>query len=229
MKIGFTGLALPEGKVKFEDSRVDQLVEKAQPKKVSSFYVELAADELVRCEAIVTAKTTLLDVLIQDIEKCESRIERSESEAEKELMKRCIAELEAEHPLCDVTLTDSERTSIAALSPVSLKPVVSVDESVSVNAIIEQVLAKAGTVFFFTSGPKEVHAWPIQKDSDIVTCAGKIHTDLARGFIKADIVPFNDFIQCHNFNDCKKKGVVKVVERDYRIVDGDVIEIRFNV
>ncbi|MCK5193306.1 MAG: DUF933 domain-containing protein, partial [Desulfobulbaceae bacterium] len=73
------------------------------------------------------------------------------------------------------------------------------------------------------------HAWLVKKGSTILECAGKIHTDLARGFIKGDIVTLEDYLNCHNFNECKSKGLVKVVDRDYVVEPNEVIEIRFNV
>ncbi|MCX6985381.1 MAG: DUF933 domain-containing protein, partial [Lentisphaerae bacterium] len=79
------------------------------------------------------------------------------------------------------------------------------------------------------AGKPEVHAWLIRKGSDIVTCAGKIHTDLAKGFIKADIVSFNDFKDVFNLQEARTKGLVKLVGREYIIQEGDIIEIRFNV
>jgi len=69
----------------------------------------------------------------------------------------------------------------------------------------------------------------VQRDSDIVTCAGKIHSDLARGFIKADIVSYDDFMQVYNMQEARSKGLVKLVDRDYIIREGDIIEIRFNI
>ncbi|MBR5946543.1 DUF933 domain-containing protein, partial [bacterium] len=62
-----------------------------------------------------------------------------------------------------------------------------------------------------------------------VTCAGKIHSDLARGFIKADVVSFEDFMTVFNMSEAQKKGLVKLVDKDYVIPDGSIIEIRFNV
>ena len=62
-----------------------------------------------------------------------------------------------------------------------------------------------------------------------MTCAGKIHTDLAKGFIKADIVSFNDFKDVFNLQEARTKGLVKLVGREYIIQEGDIIEIRFNV
>ena len=229
MKIGFTGIELPEGKVKYKDEKVDALVKKDQPKKVSPFYAEFIKDEFVHTDVIVIPKEQILDLLIPDIEKCEGRIERSEDEVEKQLMHKCIEYLENEIPLCDGEFTEDENEILKKLAPVSFKPVVMIEGENDKNDLIRQSLSKAGLMFFYTSGPQEVHAWLVDMGSDIVTCAGKIHTDLARGFIKGDVVSFEEYLNCHNFNDGRKKGLVKVVDRDHIVEEGDIIEIRFNV
>ncbi len=229
LKIGFTGIELPEGKLKYKDERVETLVAKDKPKKVTPFYVEFIRDEFVKCEAIVVAAESVLDLLILDIEKCETRLERSEEDAEKALMQKCMTLLEEEIPLCNGTFSEEEHGQLAKLAPVSYKPVVIIEGSPDPNVIISLAFDKADMQFFYTSGPKEVHAWPVKKGSDIVTCAGKIHKDLARGFIKGDVVSFDDYLACHNFNDCRKKGVVQVVDREHVVNAGDIIEIRFNV
>jgi len=215
--------------MKHKNDRMDVLVEKDQPKKITPFYIELVKDEFVQAEAVIVHEDSLLDILIDDIEKCEGRIERSEDEVEKRLMEKCLEYLEQEIPLCDVEFTDEEREKVHQLGFLSLKPVLTVETPTDENTLVQQALNKAGIIFFYTSGPKEVHAWPVPKGSDMVTCAGKIHTDLARGFIKGDVVSYDNYLQCHNFNDGRKKGLVKVVDRDHVVEDGDVIEIRFNV
>lgn len=229
MKIGFHDVNLPEGKIKYNDKRMNALVEKCAPKKVSPYYVEFLKDEFVQSEAIVISRKGILELLVVDIEKCEGRVERAENAPEKELIAKCLQLLESEVPLCDGDFTASEKEQLRSMGMLSLKPVVALDQEKDVTEVIELCLAKAGLVFFYTAGPKEVHAWQIPAGSDIVTCAGKIHTDLARGFIKGDIAPFDDYMQCHNWNDCQRKGLVRVVDRDYNICPGDIIEIRFNV
>jgi ribosome-binding ATPase len=229
MKIGYHDVNLPEGKVKYNDRRLNLLVEKCAPKKVSPYYVEFIKDEFSQSEAVVISRKSILELLIGDIEKCEGRLERAESADEKALVEKCLRLLEAESPLCEGEFTEPEKTMLRSMSMQSFKPVVVLDQELEVTDVIESCLAKAGVVFFYTAGPKEVHAWQVPKGSDIVTCAGRIHTDLARGFIKGDIAAFDDYMQCHNWNDCQRKGLVKVVDRDYSINPGDVIEIRFNV
>lgn len=229
MKIGYAGLSLPEGKVKYYDVRMNLLVDKCQPEKVTPFYVEFIPDEFIRTDGIVVAEHAVLDLLISDIERCEARLHKSEMSDEKILMKKCIEYLEQEKPLCDCPFEEPELKLLQKLGLVSIKPVTLCADGMAVNDIIALVLEKSGMIFFYTAGPREVHAWLIRKGSDIITCAGRIHTDLARGFIKGDVAAFDDFMQSHNFNDCRKKGLVKVVDRDHIIQSGDIIEIRFNV
>jgi len=229
MKIGYHDVNVPEGKTKYNDMRMNKIVEKCNPKKVTPYYIEFMKDEFVQSEAIVISKKSILDLLLYDLEKCESRLERSESDTEKTLLQKCMSHLEAELPLCDLELAEAEKEVLRSMSVVSLKPVVVLVADKEVTEVIDLCLEKAGIIFFYTAGPKEVHAWQIAKDSDIVACAGRIHTDLARGFIKGDIAGYDDYISCHSWNDCQRKGLIKVVDRDYKIRPGDVIEIRFNV
>lgn len=229
MKIGFHDVSVPEGKTKYDDPRMKLLVEKCNPKKVSPYYVEFMKDEFAKSEAIVISKKSVLELLIGDIEICERRIENAADAAEAELYKKCMAHLESESPLCDLAVSGAEQESLRSSGALSLKPVIVLEQEKSTVEVIELCLDKAGIVFFYTVGPKEVHAWEIQRDADIVTCAGRIHTDLARGFIKGDIASFDDYMSCHNWNDCQKKGLVKVVDRDYTIKPGDIIEIRFAI
>ena len=230
MKISFTGLDLPEGKVKYNDPMLIELEKKFTPKKVSPFFAELSRDNWDKAESIAIHSDNVLDLLIVDIEKLETRIERTEDEKEKTFIKRCLAHLEKSLPLCDLDLNEEESALMKLLSPLSSKPTFVTDEkSPEVNGLIKHVLDKANYTFFYTAGKPEVHAWIIRKGSDIVTCAGKIHTDLAKGFIKADIVSFNDFKDVFNMQEAKTKGLVKLVDRDYIIQEGDIIEIRLNV
>jgi hypothetical protein len=227
--IGFTGLDLPEGKTKYKDEKLIDLVAKDKAKKVVPFFAEFIKDEFVQSDAIVVPRSNILDLLILDMDKLETRLLKLESGDEKSLMTKCMELLEQETPLCDVDFNDEERELLIATAPISFKPIVQIEGSEDINTIIFSALEKANHMFFYTSGPKESHAWLIQKGSEIIACAEKIHSDLARGFIKGDVVSYEDYMDCHNFNDCKSKGVAKMVDRDYIVQPNDIIEIRFNV
>jgi ribosome-binding ATPase len=229
MKVCTIGLDLPEGKVKYHDDKFVELVKKCDPLKVTPFYVEFMQDDFVHADAFVVAAERALDLLILDMEKLEARRDRTEDVFEQDLLAKCLEILESEEPLCDGLYSPEELSLLKTLAPLSLKPTLVLSEAVAVNEIITRVLAKAGTVFFYTVGKQEVHAWPVPIHADIVTCAGKIHTDLARGFIKADIVKYDDFLNVFNMQEARTKKLVHLVDRDYHIEDGDIVEIRFNV
>jgi hypothetical protein len=229
MKVCSIGLDLPEGKVKYHDDKFVELVKKCDPLKVTPFYVEFIRDDFVHADAFVVATANVLDLLIIDMEKLEGRRDRTEDVAEKNLLKKCLEMLEEEEPLCDGVFSLEELTLLKTLAPLSLKPTLVLREPSEINEIIARVLEKANMVFFYTVGKQEVHAWPMPFHTDIVTCAGKIHTDLARGFIKADIVKYEDFLNVFNMQEARAKKLVHLVDRDYHIEDGDIVEIRFNV
>ncbi|MCP4649357.1 MAG: DUF933 domain-containing protein [PVC group bacterium] len=229
MKIGFLGLDIEEGKVKYKDDKLNKLTEKFSPKKVSPFFVEFIKEDFVSADCLAVNKDSVLDLLILDMEKMETRLANTNDETEKKLVRKCLDSLEKEIPLCDVEFNEEESQMMRGLAPLSLKPTVLVDSDVAQTVLIEKMLQKSNTIFFYTAGPKEVHAWPAAKDTDAVTCAGKIHSDLARGFIKAEIVNFEDFIKGHNMQEAKSNGYVKLVDKDYIVQYGDILDIRFNV
>ncbi len=229
MKICVLGLDLPAGKVKYLDDKLLALDKKFSPKKVTPFYMEFIQDDPAACDAFAVNPANILDLLILDMEKVEARRDRTTDAREKELLEKCLVLLEQEIPLCQGQFDAEETALLKALAPLSLKPTLLVADPVQANDVIAELLQLSGTVFFYTAGPKEVRSWPVPRDSDIVTCAGKIHSDLARGFIKADVVNFDDFIKVHNMQEARAKGLVKLVDRDYTIRAGDIIEIRFNV
>jgi len=229
MKIGFTGIDLPEGKVKYQDEGLQALIQKDNPKKISPYYAEFIRDDFSKVNAIAVPREKILDLLILDMEKIESRQMRAIEPAETALLARCMEVLEQEIPLCEADFTEGERILLNTLAPASLKPVVQLAGDEDVNTVISLALEKAKYMFFYTSGPSESHSWLVKKDSDIVTCAAAIHSDLARGFIKGDVVNFEDYLNCHNFNECKSKGLAKLVERDYVVQPREILEIRFNV
>ncbi len=229
MKIGFAGFDLPEGKVKFQDQKVEGLEKKFAPQKTTPFYAEFIKDDFLNCDAIFISQEHILDLLILDMEKLETRRDRTSDAAERTLLDKCLQYLEQETPLCQVQFSDEEMALLRGLAPLSLKPTVVAAEAPAINEIIQAVLAAAGIIFFYTAGRKEVHAWPVPAGADIVSCAGKIHSDLARGFIKADIVSYDDLAGVYNMQEARSKGLVKLVDRDYAIRPGDIVEIRFNI
>lgn len=230
MKISYTGLSLPEGKVKYNDRVFVDLVEKFQPAKLSPYYFEFLPEDYEAANAIAIANDRVLDLLIIDMEKIEGRLHRAEDPDEKGVLGKCLVHLEDEKPICDLSLDINEQAIVNALGLLSFKPtVVFEDTSPEANVVCRAVMEKAGIMFFYTAGKQEVHAWLVKKGTDAVTCAGKIHSDLARGFIKAEILSYDDMLTAHNIQDARSKGLTKLVDRDHIIPEKTILEIRFNV
>jgi hypothetical protein len=98
------------------------------------------------------------------------------------------------------------------------------------DRLIRKAYGLLGLISFFTTGKDEVKAWTLKKDATAVDAAGAIHTDLARGFIRAQVVHYKDFVACGNsMAVCREKGVLRLEGKEYRVEDGDMIEIRFNI
>jgi len=84
-------------------------------------------------------------------------------------------------------------------------------------------------IVFFTVGPKESRAWPLRRGSTAVEAAAKIHSDIARGFIRAEVISTPDMLAARSHAEALKRGVLRVEGRDYVVQDGDVVNVRFNV
>ena len=82
---------------------------------------------------------------------------------------------------------------------------------------------------YFTAGVKEVRAWTFKNNSTAPQAAGVIHTDFERGFIRAEVVGFDDFVECNGESGAKEAGKWRLEGKDYLVKDGDVIHFRFNV
>ncbi|NLC19802.1 MAG: redox-regulated ATPase YchF [Clostridiales bacterium] len=86
-----------------------------------------------------------------------------------------------------------------------------------------------GLMSYLTAGPKETRAWTIKIGTKAPQAAGKIHSDFERGFIRAEVVSYDQLVECGSFNAAKEKGLVRSEGKDYVIQDGDVVLFRFNV
>lgn len=97
------------------------------------------------------------------------------------------------------------------------------------DKLIKASYSLLGLMSYLTAGEKEVRAWTIKIGTKAPQAAGKIHTDFEKGFIKAEIVSYDDLMTYSGFNNAKEKGKVRIEGKDYVIADGDVVLFRFNV
>jgi ribosome-binding ATPase YchF (GTP1/OBG family) len=97
------------------------------------------------------------------------------------------------------------------------------------NRVIEVSYKLLGLISFLTAGPDEVRAWPIRQNTPAVEAAGAIHSDIQRGFIRAEIVAFDDLIAAGAMAEAKKRGTVRMEGKTYIVKDGDICNFLFNV
>ena len=97
------------------------------------------------------------------------------------------------------------------------------------NRVISAGYALMGLQTYFTAGPKEVRAWTIHKGDTAPRAAAAIHTDFEKGFIRAEVIAFNDYIACKGEHGAKEAGKMRLEGKEYIVKDGDVMHFRFNV
>jgi GTP-binding protein YchF len=102
------------------------------------------------------------------------------------------------------------------------------DES-GLDKLIKASYNLLGLISYLTAGEPEVRAWTITRGTKAPQAAGKIHTDFERGFIKAEVIPYNELLECGSSAKAKEKGLIRIEGKDYVVQDGDVILFRFNV
>jgi GTP-binding protein YchF len=97
------------------------------------------------------------------------------------------------------------------------------------NRVVRAGYRLLGLETYFTAGPKEVRAWTIPRDASAPQAAGVIHTDFERGFIRAEVVAYEDFVACRGEQGAREAGKLRSEGKDYVVQDGDVVHFRFNV
>lgn len=102
-------------------------------------------------------------------------------------------------------------------------------EESGLDQLIKASYSLLGLISFLTSGKDECRAWTIKKGTKAPQAAGKIHTDFERGFIKAEVVSYDDLMKYGSYNATREKGLVRLEGKDYVVKDGDIILFRFNV
>ena len=161
--------------------------------------------------------------LLNDIEIIKTELELADLDTTSKLMdKKFIYVLNT-----DLTTDPEEVKKIQEKFP-GQTCVINAKEEIDLSGLIKMAYDNLNLISFLTAGEKEVRAWTIRRGSTALTASGVIHTDFMKGFIKAEVVDYADFIQYNGWKSCRKEGKTKLCGRDYEIQDGTVIEFRVN-
>ena len=102
-------------------------------------------------------------------------------------------------------------------------------EKSALDRVIKSSYEILNLMSFFTVGEDEVKAWTIRKETPALEAAGEIHSDIQKGFIRAEVLSYNDLLEYGSFKDARKAGQVRLEGKEYIVQDGDIINFRFNV
>ena len=144
---------------------------------------------------------------------------------------RQVGEYAKTHGAEMVIITAKIEEELADLGPEEAKEYLEelgIEDS-GINRMIKSVYNLLKLRTFITAGEKEIHAWTITAGTKAPQAAGVIHTDFEKGFIRAEITPYEDFVALGSYNACKEKGVTRLEGKDYIVQDGDIVHFRFAV
>jgi hypothetical protein len=130
-----------------------------------------------------------------------------------------------------ITVSAKLESEIAELSDAEAKDFLlelGLSES-GLDKLIKSSYKLLGLITFLTAGPQEARAWTIKRGTKAPQAAGKIHSDIERGFIRAEVVSFADLVAASSYNAAREKGLVRLEGKDYIMQDGDLTNFRFNV
>ena len=157
-------------------------------------------------------------------------VNRDESRASEPLSDAMNARLK-ELDAAGLALSASVEAEIAALDPAEQSAFLE-DLGLKEAALARFIRTAYGLldlISFFTVGPDEVRAWPIKRGMNAKQAAGRIHSDLERGFIRAEVIPYDVFMQHVSEQAVKTAGLLQIEGKDYIMQDGDIVHVRFNV
>lgn len=141
---------------------------------------------------------------------------------------REFANKEGAKVICLSAKIEEELASLDKDDKIMFKEELGITES-GLEKLVSASYDLLGLMSYLTAGEKEVRAWTIKKGTKAPQAAGKIHTDFEKGFIKAEVVSYDDLIEAGNYLKAKEKGKVRMEGKDYVVQDGDIILFRFNV
>ena len=174
--------------------------------------------QIIKSFQLLSSKPTFYIANVSDDEKSDQKLKELTLFAEESgcvVIPTCI-KIEQEIAV----LEDEERQEYLEL--------MEMDEPV-LNKIIFKGYEILGLQTYFTAGPQEIRAWTIKNNATAPNAAGVIHTDFERGFIKAEVIGFNDYISCNGELGAKESGKLRLEGKEYIVKDGDVIHFKFNV
>jgi hypothetical protein len=233
MKIGILGTDIfVQGKTNLVDERVKTLKAMFNSPKEVYIQVDIITDQdkLVEADGIIAPESAKLDLIVHDMEFAETRLSRCEDAAEKALLTNFKNQLDKEGLLCDLTISDADKELISGYSLWSIRPIYLArpEELEDKNKLLFKAYSYFGYISFFTAGDKDSHAWSIKKGATAWEAAGAIHSDIQKGFIRAEVTAYEQLLADGSLSKARSNNHIRLEMKDYVVQDGDYMVIRTN-
>ena len=229
MKIFVQGADL-RGHYELADAALDALAERYRAARRTCFVADFDQEQRHRADCFLITAEEQLDWMLEDTEILERNL--YSDPARTELLQRALGVLEQERPLSGEAFTGEDLTYLRGLNLATVKPGVVIggtptDEDL--QRYVRDLHRALGRIFFYTAAKSEARVWEVAEGAAITTAAGQIHSDLERGFIRAEVFNIATLDQFRTPQEARTKGLLQIVDRSYRVAAGDVIEVKFNV
>jgi ribosome-binding ATPase YchF (GTP1/OBG family) len=225
--------SLPEilpGKHNIKDSRLDEVCAITKSKKKTYMQIEVVAEEeALDAHVVLVSEGASQDLILKDLEFIETRASRTEDEQEKALLQKLKGILEKETFIANAGLSDEEKKRMSGYGLLTDRPVVVARKDEAQDpGLLARAVREGGFISFFTTGEKETRAWLIKAGTTAWEAAGSIHSDIQKGFIRAEIISLADFIQAGGETQAKQAGKMRLESKDYVMQDADLTNFRFS-
>ena len=204
-------------------------------------------------------ETLRLELLVADRDHVERRLERVSKQAKSGdlKLKQEVAELERvlAHVDAGGTLSDWPGELPEGLEPLTTKPLLAVENgpggidlkleaelaelgdegadfregASALEEVVRRLSEELGLISFFTAGEKETRAWTLRRGQSALEAAATVHSDIARGFIRAEVIRWDDLVEAGSHAEAARAGLQRLEGKTYEVQDGDVLNVRFNV
>ncbi len=219
----------------FDLIRVERAFERAKKAPLS----DVGKKALVRCQEVLEAETPLREVSFDEGQlgflrgyqflTLTPQLLLVNTETETSEAPVSLAALARDrHPLA-FPFTDALEVSLLSVEEQEEYAAALGLPGPAADVVAQAAFSQLGLISFLTTGSDEVRAWPIRAGETAREAAGAIHSDIQRGFIRAEVVSYDDFMSHGNMKACRDAGVLRVEGKDYVVADGDIVNFRFNV
>ncbi len=224
MNIAVVGLEnFPKNKVKIPDDRLKKLKEIFKSKEIvpaSCFFLEI--DKIVNCEGVICSESVWLDLIVSDMDFLDKKL----SDAKDGLLEKAFSVLEKEIGIYEGGFSEEELYRLGQFPLITVRPYIILPDDADMSFLPKLWWQKFGRGMFFTAGQKDSHAWIFRLGQTAVECASIIHTEIGRGFVRAEVVNYDLLVEYGSLNAVRQRGLLRLEGRDYKVQEGDWLLIR---